>query len=197
MMRGFFTLIAFGVILAGVLAGVWGAFIYTGLSGARRKCAAALLEIQTALEARYEMLPELVETARVYMRHEREALESVLAATALASAALEKLRSAALGPGRFDGVLQAEEVLEGGVMKLFAILEVYPELKADPKMRHLVQLFLEREARVQQCRAAFNETVKNFNQNRGDFPASYLVGLMGIGEEISFERSEDGREEPS
>ena len=196
-MQGFFTLMVFVVFLVGLLAGLWGAFIYTGLSGARRKCAAALLEIQAALESRYEMLPELVETARGYMRHEREALESVLAATTLASGALQKLRSAALGPGCFDGVLQAEEVLEGGVMKLFAISGVYPELKADPKMRQLVQLFLEREARVQECRAAFNDAVKTFNQNRREFPASYVVRLMGIGEGISFEKSEDGGGEDS
>lgn len=197
MMQGFFTLMVFGVLFAGLLAGLWGAFIYTGLSGARRKCSAALMEVQAALESRYEMLPELVETARGYMRHEKEALESVLSASTLASGALQKLRSDALHPGCFDGVLQAEEVLEGGVMKLLSISGVYPELKADPKMRQLVQLFLEREARVQECRAAFNEAVKMLNQNRRDFPASYVARLMGISEGIRFEKTENSGEENS
>ena len=189
MMLGFIYLIVFVVCLGGLFAVVWGTLIYRSLVGVSEGCVSARLRLREELEARYEMLPGLIETARGYMRHEKEALESVLSATAAATAALQKLKEAHGEPGCFDGVLQAEEVLSAGVMRFFSISEAYPELKADPRMRQLVQSFLGREAAVEQCRAAFNEAVAKFNQGRSEFPAAYVARVMRIGEMTGFEKS--------
>ena len=181
-MLGFIYLIVFVVCLGGLFAVVWGTLIYRSLVGVSEGCVSARLRLREELEAR-------IETARGYMRHEKEALESVLSATAAATAALQKLKEAHGEPGCFDGVLQAEEVLSAGVMRFFAISEAYPELKADPRMRQLVQSFLGREAAVEQCRAAFNEAVAKFNQGRSEFPAAYVARVMRIGEMTGFEKS--------
>jgi len=189
MMPGLFLLMLFVLCLGVLLAGAWAAVVYTSLSGGRKKCMSALLELQSELEARYGMLPELVEAARVYMRHERAALDAVLSATSVASSALKRLRESPLAPGSFELVLQAEEVLDGGVMKFFAISEAYPEMKADPKVRQLVQLFLGKEARVQDRRAAYNQEVDEYNKGRMAFPAVHLARLLGSGEAVRFDKA--------
>ncbi len=189
MMLGFINLIVFVLCLGGLLAVVWGTLIYRSLVGGRQGCVSAFLTLQEELEARYEMLPRLIETARGYMRHEKEALESVLSAVAVASTALQTMGEASDKTGRFDSILQAEESLSEGVMRFFAISEAYPELKADPRMRQLVQSFLGREAAVEECRAAFNEAVAKFNRSRSEFPAGYVARLMRIDEMVSFEKA--------
>ncbi len=191
MMLGFIKLIVFVLCLGGLLSVVWGTLIYRSLVAGRQGCVSAFLKLEKELEARYEMLPGLIETARGHMRHEKEALESVLSAVAVASTALQALREAPDKPGRFDGILQAEESLSEGVMRFFAVSEAYPELKADPRMRQLVQSFLGREAAVEECRGTFNEAVAKFNQSLSQFPAGYVARLMRIDEMVRFEKALD------
>jgi LemA protein len=189
MMLGLINLIVFVLCLGGLFAVVWGTLIYRSLVEGREGCVFALHKLQEQLEARYEMLPGLIETARGYMRHEKEALESVLSAAAVAATSLQTLRKASDKTGRFDSILEAEGSLSESVMRFFAISEAYPELKADPRMRQLVQSFLGREAAVEDCRAAFNEAVARFNRSRSEFPGGYVARLMRIGEMVGFEKS--------
>jgi LemA protein len=167
------VVIAIGVI---VLVLVYFISIYNRLVAARNAFKNAFAQIDVQLTRRYDLIPNLVETARGYMKHERETLESVIAAR---NTALSGLKAAAADPTNAAALRQlsgAENQLGGAMSRLLVSVEAYPELKASSNMMQLSEELTSTENRVAFARQAFNDAVLAYNNLREVFPNSLIAG---------------------
>jgi len=166
------------IIAAALLVG--GVLLFNRLVRLRNEFGNAFAQIDVQLTRRYELIPNLVETAKAYLRHERETLESVVLAR---NAAADGLRAAAVAPGdpvairRLEG---AESDLRGSLGRLFALVEAYPDLKANQNMMQLSEELSSTENRVAFARQAFNDAVMRYNTARETFPGNIVAGLFGF-----------------
>jgi LemA protein len=130
------------------------------------------------LTRRHDLIPNLVETAKGYIKHERETLEAVIAAR---NSAVSGLKRAAANPGDPASVQQlagAEAQLNGALGRLFAVAEAYPDLKANQNMMQLSEELTSTENKVAFARQAFNDAVMNYNNAREMFPNSIVAGMF-------------------
>ena len=140
----------------------------------------AFAQIDVQLTRRYDLIPNLVETAKGYMKHERETLEAVIAAR---NAAVSGLRGAAANPGNPAAVQQlagAENALSGALGRLFAVAEAYPDLKANQNMMQLSEELTTTENKVAFARQAFNDAVMGYNNSREVFPNTIIAGMFAF-----------------
>jgi LemA protein len=154
--------------------------IYNRLVTARNAYKNAFAQIDVQLTRRYDLIPNLVETARAYMKHERETLEAVIAAR---NVAVSGLKSASANPGNPAAVQQlagAENALTGALGRLFALAEAYPDLKANQNMMQLSEELTSTENKVAFARQAFNDAVMNYNNTRETFPNSVIAGMFAF-----------------
>ncbi|MFO7278387.1 MAG: LemA family protein [Pseudomonadota bacterium] len=154
--------------------------VYNGLVTARNAFRNAFAQIDVQLTRRYDLIPNLVETARGYLRHERETLEAVIRAR---NAAVEGLRAAASDPGDATAVQRlagADAQLGGALGRLFALVEAYPDLKASQPMMQLAEELTSTENRVAFARQAYNDAVMSYNNRREMFPGSIVANLFGF-----------------
>ncbi len=163
-----------------VIALAWAVSIYNRLVSLRNRFRNAFAQIDVQLKRRYDLIPNLVETARGYLAHERQTLELVTNARNTAFAAAGK---AAQMPG--DGVAMkqlssAEAGLSGALTKLFALSEAYPDLKANQTMMQLSEELTSTENKVAFARQAFNDTVMDYNTRVESFPDSIFAGTFGF-----------------
>jgi LemA protein len=152
--------------------------IYNRLVGGRNAYKNAFAQIDVQLTRRYDLIPNLVETAKGYMKHERETLEAVIAAR---NAAVTGLKSAAANPGNPAAVQQlagADTALSGALSRLFAVAEAYPDLKANQNMMQLSEELTSTENKVAFARQAFNDAVMSYNNAREVFPNSIVAGMF-------------------
>jgi len=129
---------------------------------------------------RYDLIPNLVETAKGYLKHERETLENVIKAR---NQALEASNRAAASPGspaEMKGLMQAEAGLAGALGRLFALSEAYPDLKANQTMSQLMEELTSTENRIAFSRQAFNDTVMQYNVAREQFPNTIIAGMFSF-----------------
>jgi LemA protein len=164
---GVFVLLAFFVIS-----------IYNRLVSGRNAYKNAFAQIDVQLSRRHDLIPNLVETAKGYMKHERETLEAVITAR---NQAISGLKSAAANPGDAAAVQQlagAENVLSGALGRLFALAEAYPDLKANQTMMQLSEELTSTENKVAFARQAFNDAVMNYNNTREVFPNSIIANTF-------------------
>jgi LemA protein len=171
-----------GWIILGVVVLVLFFFIsiYNRLVGARNAYKNAFAQIDVQLTRRYDLIPNLVETAKGYMKHERETLEAVISAR---NAAVSGLKSAASNPGNPAAVQQlagAENALTGALGRLFAVAEAYPDLKANQNMMQLSEELTTTENKVAFARQAFNDAVMGYNNTREMFPNSIIAGMFAF-----------------
>ena len=159
---------------------VLGIAIYNRLVRRRNAIANAFAQIDVQLKRRYDLIPNLVETARKYLQHERETLEAVTAARNQASAAAVVVRRNPVVAAPLQKLDAAENVLGGALGRLMAVAEAYPELKADQTMRELSEELTSTENRVGFARQAYNDAVLEFNNGAQQFPASLLASLFGF-----------------
>ena len=155
--------------------------IYNRLVGARNAYKNAFAQIDVQLTRRYDLIPNLVETAKGYLKHERETLEAVVRAR---NAAVTGLRAAAASPGDPAALQQlagAENVLGGALGRLFALAESYPDLKANQNMMQLSEELTSTENKVAFARQAFNDAVMSYNTTREVFPNSFVANAFGFG----------------
>ena len=169
-----------GWIVFGVLIAIAFFFvsIYNRLVGGRNAYKNAFAQIDVQLTRRHDLIPNLVETAKGNIKHERETLEAVIAAR---NSAVSGLKRAAANPGDPASVQQlagAEAQLNGALSRLFAVAEAYPDLKADQNMMQLSEELTSTENKVAFARQAFNDAVMNYNNQREMFPNSIVAGMF-------------------
>lgn len=186
-------LIVFGVGIALVL---WAVGIYNGLVTRRNAYRNGFAQIDVQLTRRHDLIPNLVETVKGYMQHERETLEAVIRARNSAIGGLNAAKGNPGDPAAMQQLAQAEGALGGALGRLFALSESYPDLKASANMAQLTEELASTENRVAFARQAFNDAVMAYNNQREVFPANLLAGtfnfqqaaLLGIGEEEAHKR---------
>ena len=152
--------------------------IYNRLVGARNAYKNAFSQIDVQLTRRYDLIPNLVETVKGYIKHERETLEAVIRAR---NAAVTGLRAAAASPGDPAAVQQlagAENALSGALGRMFALAEAYPDLKANQNMMQLSEELTSTENKVAFARQAFNDSVMAYNTTREVFPNNFVANAF-------------------
>jgi LemA protein len=136
---------------------------------------------------RYDLIPNLVETAKAYMSHERETLEAVIAARNQASGARVTAAANPGDPAAMMALSQAEAGLGGVLGRLFALSEAYPDLKANQTMAQLSEELTSTENRVAFARQAYNDAVMSYNNQREVFPTNIIAGMFNFTAAQSFE----------
>jgi LemA protein len=187
-------LVVLAIIVFGILFVV---SIYNKLIQLKNRFKNAFAQIDVQLKRRYDLIPNLVETAKGYLKHEREVLEAVIKARNMASAAMEK---AAADPGNTEaiqGLVGAESTLTGTLGRLFALVEAYPDLKANQNMMQLSEELTTTENKVSFARQAFNDAVMAYNTAREVFPGNIIANMFAFKEAQLFEiKVEAEREAP-
>jgi len=171
-------LLIFLIIVAGVVFYLVG--IYNGLVTARNGYKNAFAQIDVQLQRSYDLIPNLVETAKAYMAHERGTLEAVIAAR---GAAMSGLAAAKANPGDPQAMQQlsgAENQLTGTLKTLFAVSEAYPDLKANQNMMQLSEELTSTENKVAFARQAYNDGVMYYNNRREVFPNSFIANMYNF-----------------
>jgi len=176
------------VILALIVFGVF-FFIatYNKLIQLRNRFKNAFAQIDVQLKRRYDLIPNLVETAKGYLKHERQVLEAVIKARNQASHATEKVAADPGNPEAMQGLNGAESALAGTLGRLFALVEAYPDLKANQNMMQLSEELTSTENKVAFARQAFNDAVMAYNTAREIFPSNMVANMFAFKEAQLFE----------
>ncbi|MBW6389605.1 LemA family protein [Billgrantia antri] len=162
-----------------VLMVIYAVSIYNRLVALKNRYQNAFAQIEVQLKRRYDLIPNLVETARAYMAHERDTLTAVIEAR---NVALSGLKSAAARPGEPGAMAElagAEGALGAALGRLNVVMEAYPDLKASDNMRQLSETLISTENRVAFARQAFNDAVMQYNTYKQSFPPVLLAGPLG------------------
>ncbi|NLA67153.1 MAG: LemA family protein [Gammaproteobacteria bacterium] len=163
-----------------VVALGWGVGIYNGLVAARNAFRNAFAQIDVQLQRRFDLIPNLVETAKGYLKHERDTLEAVIAARGAAMSGLAAAKGSPGDPAAMAGLAQSEGLLNGALGRLLAVAEAYPDLKANQNMMQLTEELTSTENRVAFARQAYNDSVMAYNTRREVFPSNILAGMFGF-----------------
>jgi len=170
-----------GVIAAVVLVlGLWAVGIYNTLVSLRNRFKNAFAQIDVQLKRRYDLIPNLVETAKGYLKHERETLEAVIKARNIAAAAAQAVASNPADANAMKGLVSAETGLSGALSRLMVVSEAYPDLKANENMMRLTEELTSTENKVAFARQAYNDNVMVYNTQREVFPAVLIANLLGF-----------------
>jgi LemA protein len=170
----------FVVLIIIIVFAVWVVGLYNGLVTSRNGFKNAFAQIDVQLTRRNDLIPNLVETARGYLKHERETLEAVISAR---NSAVAGLKAVAADPGNAGAIAQlsgAEQGLSGAMGRLFAVMESYPDLKASANMMQLSEELTSTENRIAFARQAFNDAVLHYNNSREVFPGSLVAGWFSF-----------------
>lgn len=155
--------------------------IYNKLVGLRNRFKNAFAQIDVQLKRRYDLIPNLVETAKAYMKHERETLEAVIAARNTAYAASKAAAANPADAGAVKSLLNAESGLGGALSRLMVVAEQYPDLKANQNMMQLTEELTSTENKIAFARQAYNDAVMTYNTQREVFPSVVFAGMFGFG----------------
>ncbi|MCW8873020.1 MAG: LemA family protein [Xanthomonadales bacterium] len=165
------------VIVAAVLFGVT---IYNRLVAGRNRYKNAFAQIDVQLTRRHDLIPNLVETAKGYIKHERETLEAVINARNAAVSGLQAAAADPTNPEAIRKLSQAEQGLSGALGRLFALSEAYPDLKANQNMMQLSEELTTTENKVAFARQAYNDSVMDYNTLRESFPSNFVAGWFAF-----------------
>jgi LemA protein len=171
------TLIVIAVIAVVLIAIVSG--IYNKLVALKNRYQNGFAQIEVQLKRRYDLIPNLVETVKGYMAHEKQTLEAVIEARNRASSGLAAAASDPGNPAAMKQLGAAEGVLGGAMGRLLALSEAYPDLKASQNMQQLTEELTSTENKVSFARQAFNDAVTAYNTYRQSFPAILLAATFG------------------
>ncbi|EIJ41127.1 hypothetical protein BegalDRAFT_0204 [Beggiatoa alba B18LD] len=180
------TIILIIVGLIFLILGLYVIAIYNQLVTLRNRFKNAFSQIDVQLKRRYDLIPNLVETAKAYMKHERETLEAVIKARNQAVNAAKLATEHPEQAGAIQGLIGAESLLTGSLGHLFALSENYPDLKADLTMAQLTEELSSTENRIAFARQAYNDAVMMYNIYREQFPNFLIAGVTQFQEALSF-----------
>lgn len=170
---GIVTLVIIGAIILYVIS------IFNSLVALRNRFENAFAQIETQLKRRYDLIPNLVETAKGYLKHERETLDAVIQARNTASNSLSKAKSKPSDASSIQSLGQAETNLAGAMGKFSVVVEAYPDLKGNQNMMQLTEELTSTENKVSFARQAFNDQVMEYNTYKQSFPQNIFTGLFG------------------
>lgn len=159
---------------------VWPVMIYNGLVALRNRFKNAFAQIDVQLKRRYDLIPNLVETVKGYIKHERETLEAVIKARNVAVGAAQAANASPGNPAAMQALNQAEGALTGVLGRMFALAEAYPDLKANQNMLALQEELTSTENKVSFARQAFNDSVMEYNTKRESFPNAIFANMFGF-----------------
>lgn len=174
---------------------IWVIGQYNGLVKLRNQFKNAFAQIDVQLKRRYDLIPNLVETAKGYMKHERETLEDVIKARNMASSAREQASADPSDPVAMQLLAKAESGLGGVLGRLFALSESYPDLKANQNMMQLTEELTSTENKISFARQSYNDSVMVYNNKREMFPSNIIAGMFSFAAAALFEvENEEERE---
>ena len=168
------------IVVAALFIGLFVMGVYNKLVTMRNRYKNAYAQIDVQLKRRYDLIPNLVETAKGYIKHERETLEAVTAARNIAYAAS---KAAAANPGdstAIKNLASAESGLGGTLSRLMMVSEAYPDLKANQNMMQLTEELTSTENKISFARQAYNDSVMTYNTDREVFPSNMIAGMFNF-----------------
>ena len=175
------ALIVSGILILLVIVLVaWAAGIYNSLVALRNRFKNAFAQIDVQLKRRYDLIPNLVETAKGYLKHERETLEAVIKARNIALAASQTAAANPADAGAMRSLASAEGGLAGALSRLLVVSEQYPDLKANQNMMQLTEELTSTENKIAFARQAYNDSVMAYNTARETFPNVIFAGALGF-----------------
>jgi len=181
------------IVVIGVGLILWVMGVYNGLVTLRNRYKNAFSQIDVQLKRRHDLIPNLVETAKGFMKHERETLEAVIQARNMASSARQGVDLE--NPESMTALMAAEGSLGGALGRLFALSEAYPDLKSNTNMLQLSEELTSTENKVSFSRQAYNDAVTAYNTKREMFPSNMIANIFNFKEASLFEiKNESERE---
>lgn len=180
------------VVIVGAIFYIIG--IYNNLVTFKNRYENGFSQIEVQLKRRYDLIPNLVETAKGYMKHERETLDAVISAR---NGAVDGLQAASNAPGDSDAMATlagAEGALAGALGKMNVVMEAYPDLKANQNMMQVSEELTSTENKVAFSRQAFNDAVTAYNTYKQTFPPVFFAGFFGHRDDASLLEFEDSAE---
>lgn len=168
----------FAVVLLALLG--WAVWLFNRLVRLRNQVRTAWSDIDVQLTRRHDLIPNLVEVAKRYMAHEKDALEAVILARNAAVGGLDKAKANPGDPTAMQALSGAENQLTGALGRLFALSEAYPDLKANQTMMQLSEELTSTENKVAFARQAYNDAVMNYNNRREMFPSSIVANMFAF-----------------
>jgi len=166
---------------------LWAVGAYNGLVTLRNRFKNAFAQIDVQLKRRYDLIPNLVETAKAYLKHERGTLEAVIAARNQAQSAAKAASADPANAAAMQNLLGAEQGLAGAMSRLNVVVEAYPDLKADQNMRQLSEELTSTENKVAFARQHYNDSVMAYNTKREIFPSVIIANMFNFGPAVLFE----------
>lgn len=187
-------LIVLGILVVLVLSVIG---VYNRLVLLRNQFKNAFAQINVQLQRRHDLIPNLVEASKAYLTHEKSTLENVIAARNQAVAARGAAAANPADGAALQGLLGAEGALSGAMGRLMAVIESYPNLKADQTIARLTEELSSTENRVAFARQAYNDSVMQYNNSRETFPSIVFAGMFGFQTAVLFDIVNPGdREAP-
>jgi LemA protein len=171
------------LVFIGFVVVLWATGIYNRLVTLKNRFQNAFSQIEVQLKRRYDLIPNLVETVKGYMQHEKGTLEAVIKARNQAVSGLERAAANPGDPAAMQALAAAESGLTGALRQLFALSEAYPDLKANTNMAQLSEEITSTENKVAFARQAYNDAVTEYNTYRQTFPPIIFAGLLGHGQD--------------
>ena len=172
------------LLIVVVLLAFWAIGIYNTLVRLRKRCDNGWAQIDVQLKRRYDLIPNLIETAKGYLKHEREVLENVTRA-----------RQQAIDVSGVKNQAQAENFLSQTLRSLFAVVENYPDLKANQNMLAVQEELVSTENKISYARQHFNDTVMRYNTRTEVFPSSIIANMFGFEDREFFELADEAQRE--
>ena len=166
--------------LVGLIAVLWAVGAYNALVALRNRFKNAFAQIDVQLKRRYDLIPNLVEVAKGYIKHERETLEAVMAARSGAMTAHGRAAADPTDAGAMKQLMAAEGTLGGTLGRLMMVAEAYPDLKANQTMAQLSEELTSTENKVSFARQAYNDAVMAYNTQREIFPSVFIAGMFNF-----------------
>ncbi|MBN2964572.1 LemA family protein [Sulfurospirillum sp. T05] len=185
------------LILLGVLALVvfLAVNIYNRLVELKNRLENAFAQIEVQLKRRYDLIPNLLETVKAYLKHESQTLENVVKARNTALSALEAVAKNPASPSSMDAFMRSEKAFQGAMGSLNIAVEAYPDLKASANMQHFSEELTSTENKISFARQAFNDAVTAYNTYKQTFPPVLLAGMFGHAENARMLEFEDAIQE--